>query len=139
MTLLGLSRTAFRLAFMLMGLGGLFSQALSTNKSYLRHFVAFKFKSTATPAQIDSVIAAFIALKKSISEVQSIESGPNESPEQLNKLFTHGFLVTFAGAKERDVYLTHPAHEKFKSFALPLVEDAFVFDFVERKKISGNL
>ncbi len=127
--MLRISRTAIRLAIMFLGFCGLFSQASATNKHCLRHFVAFKFKGTASASQIESVVAAFIALKKSIPEVRSIEAGPNKSPEQLNKGLTHAFLVTFTCEKDRDVYLTHPAHEQFKSFALPLVEDAFVFDF----------
>lgn len=133
-----ISRSAIRMVFVLFGLCGLVGEASAASKSGLRHFVAFKFKVTASPSQIDSVVAAFMSLKKSISEVQSIEAGPNESPEQLNKGFTHGFLVTFKNEKGRDVYLTHPAHEKFKSLALPLVEDAFVFDFVNGKTTETN-
>ncbi|CAN5523956.1 hypothetical protein BH11CYA1_BH11CYA1_03610 [soil metagenome] len=95
----------------------------------LRHFVAFKFKDSASPAQVDSVVAAFGDLKESIDQVQSIEEGPNISPEKLNKGLSHAFLVTFAGAHERDIYLTHAAHEAFKLVLLPLVEDVLVFDF----------
>jgi hypothetical protein len=39
--------------------------------------------------------------------------------------------MTFADAGARDVYLTHPEHEKVKSEFLPLVEAAVAFDFEE--------
>ncbi len=107
--------------------------AMAASKPCLRHFVAFKFKDSASPAQVDSVVVAFRQLKKSIPQVQSIEDGPNVSPEKLNKGLTHAFLVTFASEKDRDIYLTHPAHEEFKKVALPMVEDALVFDFDGKK------
>jgi len=99
----------------------------------LRHFVAFAFKESTTPEQIDSVVKAFLELRKTIPEVQSIEAGPNNSPEHLNKGLSHAFLVTFASEKDRDTYLTHPEHEKFKKFALPFVSDALVIDFSGKK------
>jgi hypothetical protein len=99
----------------------------------IRHFVAFAFKDTASPAQIDSVVKAFLELRKTVPEVQSIEAGPNISPEHLNKGLSHAFLVTFKNEKDRDIYLTHPEHEKFKKFALPFVSDALVIDFSGHK------
>jgi hypothetical protein len=98
----------------------------------LRHFVAFGFKSTATPADIDKVIASFRELGKTVPQVQSIESGVNVSPEHLNKGLTHAFFVTFANEKDRDIYLTHPEHEKFKILIKPLIADVLVMDFVGR-------
>jgi hypothetical protein len=102
-------------------------------ESKIRHFVAFAFKDSASPEQIDSVVKAFLELRKTVPEVQSIEAGPNNSPEHLNKGLTHAFLVTFASEKDRDTYLTHPEHEKFKKFALPFVSDALVIDFSGKK------
>jgi len=95
----------------------------------LRHVVVFKFKDSATPKQIDSIVEAFRALPRKIPQVVSIESGTNNSPENLNKGLTHAFLVTFANQANRDAYLIHPEHEKFKKLALPLVADVFVVDF----------
>jgi hypothetical protein len=53
----------------------------------------------------------------------------NNSPENLNKRFTHACFVTFASEKDRDIYLTHPEHEKFKVLLKPLVADVLVMDF----------
>lgn len=94
-----------------------------------RHFVAFKFKGTATEAQKKSVREAFLGLKKKIPLIVSIEWGSNTSPENLSKEMTDGFLLTFKSAKDRDQYLIHPEHVKFKNIALPLVADAFIFDY----------
>jgi hypothetical protein len=95
----------------------------------LRHFVAFQFKPTATPADIEKVVASFRELRKTVPQVQSIEAGVNNSPENLNKGLTHAFFVTFASEKDRDIYLTHPEHEKFKVLLKPLVADVLVMDF----------
>lgn len=103
----------------------------------VRHFVAFKYKDDATPADIAAVDAALLALKGQISEIVSIERGMNNSPENRNHGFTDGFLLTFKTTADRDVYLTHPAHVAFVKSAMPKIADAFVFDYtVEGDKAS---
>lgn len=100
----------------------------------LVHMVSFKFKSTATAADIQKVEKAFAALKDKIKEIVTYESGTNVSPEGLNKGFTHGFLLTFRSAKDRDTYLHHPDHKEFGSLLGPYLEDVFVIDFWTRKE-----
>jgi hypothetical protein len=103
----------------------------------VRHFVAFKYKDDATPADIAAIDAALMALKGQISEIISIERGVNNSPENRNHGFTDGFLLTFKTTADRDVYLTHPAHVAFVKMAMPKIADAFVFDYtVEGAKAS---
>lgn len=102
-----------------------------------KHFVAFKYKAEVDPAQKKSVREAFLLLKRKIPFVVSIEWGPNTSPENLNKGMDDGFLLTFKSSKDRDQYLTHPEHEAFKKIALPLVADAFVFDFEDSQNHAG--
>jgi hypothetical protein len=101
-------------------------------KGKLQHVVAFKFKEEATPAQIREVEQAFAGLKKKIREIRAFEWGTNVSPEKLDKGFTHCFLLTFRTAKDRDVYLEHPAHKEFVSLVGPVVADAFVMDYWAR-------
>jgi hypothetical protein len=98
-------------------------------KEKLRHFVAFKFKDTATPEQIKEVEDAFRALKGKIPQIVALESGANNSAEHFNKGLTHGFLVTFNSEKDRDAYLVHPEHQNFGKLLRPVMEDVFVFDF----------
>jgi len=95
----------------------------------LNHVVSFKFKSTATPEDIKKVEEAFQALKKKISQVESLEWGTNVSKENRDKGFTHCWILTFKNEKDRDGYIQHPEHAAFVKVALPSVDDVFVIDF----------
>ena len=99
----------------------------------LHHVVAFKFKKSATPAQITEVEEAFRALKKKIPAIVDLEWGTNVSPEKHDKGFTHGFLLTFKSDKDRDAYLVHPDHQAFGKVVGPVLEDVFVIDFWGKK------
>ncbi len=95
----------------------------------LRHVVLFKFKDNATSEDIQKVANAFVALKKKISLIKSLEWGTNNSPEKLNQGLTHAFFVTFASEKDRDAYLVHPDHEAFKKIAGPFIDKVTVVDY----------
>ncbi len=97
----------------------------------VKHVVVFKYKSTATPEQIEQVTTAFKALKGTIPGIVSFEYGTNNSPEGLNKGFTHVYLLTFKDAASRDAYLPHPEHKKFGELLgkLGVLEEPFVVDF----------
>ncbi len=103
-------------------------------KARVRHVVAFKFKDSATPAQIQEVEKAFAALKTKIPQIVSFEMGTNMSPEKLNKGFTHCFILTFKNATDRDTYLVHPDHKAFGQIVGPVMSDVFVIDIVGDKK-----
>lgn len=102
-----------------------------SKKGEVRHIVVFKYKSTATPENINEVTAAFKALKDKIPDIVSFESGVNNSPEKLNKGFTHVYLLTFENIAARDAYLPHPEHKKFGELLgkLNILEEPFVVDF----------
>lgn len=100
--------------------------------SLLRHAVFFAFKEEATPADIDSVQRAFSALPDQIGEIYDYEWGVNNSPENLNKGFTHAFFVTFRSEADREVYLPHPAHQAFVKVLEPHLKDVFVVDYWAR-------
>ncbi len=102
-------------------------------KGKLYHVVAFKFKDTASPAQIKAVEDAFRDLKQKIKVIQTLEWGTNISPENLNKGFTHGFVLTFKSEADRDVYLKHPDHQAFGKSLGPVLGDVFVVDFWAQK------
>lgn len=97
----------------------------------VKHVVVFKYKSSATPEQIEQVTAAFKALKGTIPGIVSFEYGTNNSPEGLNKGFTHVYLLTFKDAASRDAYLPHAEHKKFGELLgkLGVLEEPFVVDF----------
>ena len=95
----------------------------------LRHVVIFKYKPEVTAAQLDEINRAFQNLKIAIPQVKEFERGINNSPEGLNKGFTHCYLITFANETDRDAYLPHPAHKQFVELIGGKLEEAFVFDY----------
>ncbi|MGB2758660.1 MULTISPECIES: Dabb family protein [Maribacter] len=97
--------------------------------SLLRHTVFFKFKEGTTPAQIKQVEDAFSALPSKIEQIKGYEWGLNNSPEGLDKGFTHAFILTFESEEDRAIYLPHPDHKAFGAVLTPHLEDVFVVDF----------
>ncbi len=95
----------------------------------LRHVVLFNFKETATAENIEKIEIAFAALPSKIKEIKDFEWGLNNSPEGLDKDFTHCFLVTFESESGRDIYLPHEAHQAFVELLKPELEDVLVFDY----------
>jgi hypothetical protein len=95
----------------------------------LRHVVMFKFKDTATEADIKSVEDAFAALPSKIEEIKGYEFGTNNSPEGLEKGFTHCFFLTFHSEEDRATYLPHPDHKAFGELLGPFLDDVMVIDY----------
>ncbi len=102
---------------------------IAPRKSELRHVVIFRFKPETTAAQLDEVNLAFQNLQNAIPEIKHFERGLNNSPEGLNRGFTHGYLITFATEADRDAYLPHPAHKQFVNLLGGKLDEAFVFDY----------
>jgi hypothetical protein len=109
---------------------GIFGFAFKAS-TQVKHVVVFKYKPSATPEQIEQVSTAFKALKGKIPGIVSFEYGTNNSPEKLNKGFTHVYLLTFTDAAARDAYLPHAEHKKFGELLgkLGVLEEPFVVDF----------
>ncbi|MEE9362357.1 MAG: Dabb family protein [Cellulophaga sp.] len=98
--------------------------------SILRHVVLFKFKDTATEAQIQQLSDSFNALSSKISVIQDFEWGINNSPENFHQGFTHCYILTFNSEKDRDnVYTPHAEHQAFVASLDPYVEKVFVVDY----------
>jgi len=98
-------------------------------KNEIRHIVCLKFKDEASSEQIGEIEQKFPALQESIPGIVSIEWGTNNSPEGLNKDFTHCFIVTFENDDARSTYLPHPKHQEFVDTLKPILEDVFVIDY----------
>jgi len=97
--------------------------------SVLRHVVLFKFKEGTSTSDIQKVENAFSALPSKISEIVSYEWGLNNSPEGLDKGFTHCFFLTFNSEADRAVYLPHPDHKAFGAVLTPYLDDVLVVDY----------
>lgn len=107
------------------------SQAADTG--VYRHIVLFKFKDSASPADVKTVEDAFRKLSTQVDSITSYEWGTNVSPENKNQGFTHCFQVTFKDKAGLDVYLPHPAHDAFKAVLVPHLDKVLVIDYVSAK------
>jgi hypothetical protein len=111
----------------------------------VRHIVAFmfvqdktefvegtsEFRKGATDDDIAEIDRRFRDLKYKIPGIISIESSANDNPENLSQGYRRTWLVTFKSRADRDVYLNHPEHVKFKEFAGPFISVAFVYDIYD--------
>ncbi len=95
----------------------------------LRHVVLFSFKEGTPEASLAEIVGAFKALPSKIPQIRSFEWGLNNSPEGLNKGFTHCFTLTFASEDDRAIYLPHPDHKKFGEVLGPHLADVLVVDY----------
>jgi len=98
-------------------------------ESSLRHVVLFKFKDGTSTEDIKKVEDAFGELPSKISQIKGYEWGLNNSPEGLEKGFTHCFFLTFNNEEDRDAYLPHPDHKAFGDILKPHLEDVLVVDY----------
>ncbi|MGB6151452.1 MAG: Dabb family protein [Pricia sp.] len=97
--------------------------------SVLRHVVMFKFKEGTSQEEINKVQEAFSALPSKIPQIHSYEWGTNNSPEGLDKGFTHVFFLTFKSEEDRAAYLPHPDHKAFGDVLGPHLDDVLVLDY----------
>lgn len=95
----------------------------------LRHVVLFSFKEGTPDARIAEIVSAFEALPSKIPQILHFEWGLNNSPEGLNKGFTHCFTLTFATEEDRAIYLPHPDHKAFGEVLGPHLADVLVVDY----------
>ena len=95
----------------------------------IKHIALFRFKEGTTEEQIQKTLDELMELSENVPGVEDYVAGVNNSPEGLNKGYTHGFVMTFTDAAARDAYLLHPEHERVKTTVLPWIEDVAIFDF----------
>ena len=108
----------------------LYEMADSSQKpGVLRHVVLFKFKTDTPAGTLHTIEKAFYSLPEKIPEIKGFEWGLNNSPEGINKGFTHCFVLTFSSEEDRAVYLPHPDHKRFGELLDPWLEDVLVVDY----------
>lgn len=113
----------------LVTVAGVIAAQPSMKKEKLLHVVSLKFKADAKPEKIKEVEDAFRALKAKIPQIATLEWGTNNSPEKVDKGFTHCFILSFKSEADRAVYLPHPDHKKFGAVLGPVLDDVMVLDF----------
>jgi len=95
----------------------------------IKHIALFKFKEGTTDKQVQQTLNELMELSENVPGIEDYVAGLNNSPEGLNKGYTHGFVMTFTDAAARDAYLPHPEHERVKTAVLPLIEDLVILYF----------
>ncbi|KAJ3544301.1 hypothetical protein NM208_g3130 [Fusarium decemcellulare] len=103
----------------------------------ITHTVLFQIKADAKPEDVKAACDRFLALKDNCIHpttnapyITSVKGGKDNSPEGLQGGITHGFVVEFNSAEDRDYYVkTDPAHQDFIKSIGGLVEKAIVVDF----------
>ena len=96
----------------------------------IQHIVLLKLKPDATAEQKAALLEGLIALKDTISGIESVRGGDDNSPEGKQHGFNWGFVMTFADADARDASLPHPDHKALGQQLLrPIVDDVLVFDY----------
>ncbi len=108
------------------------SNTLASNGQSVRHVVIWRFRDETMEEQIGQFTDAFRALTTTIPGIIGFEHGANNSPENLNRAFTHVYLLTFESVQARDAYLPHPEHKRFGETirAMRIVAEVFVMDYV---------
>lgn len=99
----------------------------------IRHCVFIRFRADVTPAQKAGIYAELEALKPRLPGLLAVHLGDNVSPETgMDKGFGQGFVIDFADAAARDIYLADPVHrrtgEKIVAAAVGGLDGIFVYD-----------
>lgn len=126
------SAQAPRMLKLLIPIALMLTHAVSQAGGEFRHVVMFKFKDTATPAQVAAVEKAFAEFPAKIDTIVDFEWGPSESVEGKNDGFTHCVFMTFKDKAGLEIYLPHPAHVAFKEILIPVLDKVVVFDYTAK-------
>lgn len=105
-------------------------EASSMNDGKLRHVVLFAFQKDTPEPKLMEVEQAFGDLPDKIDAIQGFEWGRDCSVENLQRGFSHCFLVTFDDAAGRKAYLPHPDHKAFGKTLRPALRDVLVLDYI---------
>ncbi|KAF2672189.1 hypothetical protein BT63DRAFT_476981 [Microthyrium microscopicum] len=104
----------------------------------ITHIVLFQFKSSTSPDEIKEISNQFLSLKDTCihpttktAYIKTITGGLNNSPETHGAHgFTHGYVVEFNNADDRNHYVDHDeAHDTFKKFVRQHVEKVQILDY----------
>ena len=100
----------------------------------IRHIVLLPFKPELKDAECLALMGGLGELKTKIPQIQSFSCGKNNSPENLDRGYLHGFMMEFLNFEDRELYLNHPAHIEYATqHILPNlingIDSPIVFDY----------
>lgn len=94
----------------------------------IEHLVFFKVKPTATPKEVERMLADLRALKASIPQIVNLTCGANFS--ERSQGFTHGLAVRFASRGDLQAYINHPEHQRILAASIrPIVDSVLALDY----------
>jgi len=96
----------------------------------IKHILLIEFKDFVSLEELSELRLIFESIPNKIEGVTNVEWGTNNSPENLNKNYTHSIVLSFKDDKCRENYFPHPEHERLKEVFLPMIEDILVFDYL---------
>ena len=85
----------------------------------LRHVVTFTWNESATPAALDVIVAALLALPGEIPELRSYHVGPDAGLDDGNADFA--IVADFDDEAGWRAYQEHPAHQAVRELLRPIV------------------
>jgi len=96
------------------------------------HCVFFKRRAEASDAEIEQVMDLLASITKRLDGASEFRASPNISPEGFDVGYKDGFIVGFADANVRDIYLVDEEHQRAGAKLVSLCENGteglLVFD-----------
>lgn len=76
----------------------------------IRHIVLVKVSSDPAASEIRSIMDGLSELVAQLSGANGFIGGRSDSPEGMERGYTHGFTVDFESRADLAIYADHPAH-----------------------------
>ncbi|GGB60303.1 hypothetical protein GCM10011316_35440 [Roseibium aquae] len=76
----------------------------------IRHMVLTKFKPETDETTIRHIFDGLCALVATLPGASGFVAGPSESPEQMERGYTHAFVIDFECWAALETYAVHPDH-----------------------------
>ena len=98
----------------------------------VRHVVLFSWNEDTSEEKVEELVQLFNSLEDKIDVIIDMEYGEDISIENLQRGFTHCFILTFKDVKGRNTYLPHPEHVAFGRAIRPHMKNVLVIDYVKK-------
>ncbi len=100
----------------------------------VQHIVLLKFKPEVTEQQIENIMQAIENLQQVLPQILSYKGGANNSGVEMDRGYTHGFIMEFDTVADVKSYFEHPIHLKLvEEMLAPATVDGLntpiIFDF----------
>lgn len=86
--------------------------ALPMEPMMIRHIVLTQFPRDTPEPRIADIYAALASLTSKLPGAHAFTAGPSNSPENLERGYTHGFTIDFDSWADLETYATHPDHKE---------------------------